>query len=67
MRLEYKHVRFDYGLLAAVDRRTFDERLTALLNEHGAKGWELKGSFAEGTLHTHLIFCRPAQQEAEGK
>jgi hypothetical protein len=67
MRLEYKHVRFDYGLLAAIDRRTFDERLTALLNEHGAKGWELEGCFAEGTLHAHLIFCRPAQPEAESK
>ena len=67
MRLEYKHVRFDYGLLAAVDRRTFDEQLTDLLNEHGAKGWELKGCFAEGALHAHLIFCRPAQPEAEGK
>ena len=63
MELEYKHVRFDYGLLAALDRRTFDERLTAVLNRQGAKGWELKGCFAEGTLHTHLIFCRPVQSE----
>jgi hypothetical protein len=65
MKLEYKHVRFDYGLLAALDRRTFDERLTAVLNEHGAKGWELKGCFAEGTLHTHLIFSRPVPPEPE--
>ena len=65
MKLEYKHVRFDYGLLAALDRRTFDERLTALLNEYGAKEWELKGCFAEGALHAHLIFCRPVQPETE--
>jgi hypothetical protein len=63
--LEYKHVRFDYGLLAALDRRAFDERLSAVLNEHGAAGWELKGCFAEGHLHAHLIFCRPARQDRE--
>ena len=59
MKLEYKHVRFEYGLLASLDRRTFDERLAAVLNEHGSKGWELKSSFAEGYFHVHLIFGRP--------
>jgi hypothetical protein len=63
MKLEYKHVRFDYDLLAALDRRTFDERLTAILNEHGAEEWELKGCFAEGYFHTHLVFCRPVKEE----
>jgi hypothetical protein len=67
MRLEYKHVRFDYGLLAALDRRTFDERLTAVLNEHGTAGWELKGCFAEGALHTHLVFCRPVKEDEKGQ
>jgi hypothetical protein len=65
MKLEYKHVRFDYCLLAALDRRMFDERLTAVLNEHGAEGWELKGCFAEGYLHAHLVFCRPIQPESK--
>jgi hypothetical protein len=65
MKLEYEHVRFDYGLLAAFDRRTFDERLTAVLNEHGAEGWELKGCFAEGSFHAHLIFGRPVTEKEE--
>ncbi len=65
MKLEYKHVRFDYGLLAAMDRQTFDKRLTTVLNEHGAKGWELKGCLAEGHLHAHLIFSRPVEEEEE--
>jgi hypothetical protein len=37
-RFEYRHVRFDYGLLAAWDRQIFDKRLTELLNEQGAEG-----------------------------
>jgi hypothetical protein len=66
-RFEYKHVRFDYGLLAAWDKQTFDKRLTQLLNEQGAEGWELKASFAEGTFHTHLVFGRPRPQGLQGE
>ena len=65
MKLEYKHVRFEYGLLASLDRRTFDEQLAAVLNEHGAEGWELKSSFAEGYFHVHLIFGRPVDNKKE--
>ena len=60
--LEYKHVQFDYGLIAALDRQIFDQRLTAILNEHGKGGWELKGCFHDFGYHAHLIFCRPARE-----
>jgi hypothetical protein len=62
MEFEYKHVRFDYGLMAAVDRQTFDQRLMDILGEHGRNGWELKGSFHDFGAHAHLVFCRPVQE-----
>jgi hypothetical protein len=59
---EYKHVRFDYGLVAALDRQTFDERLMDALSEHGRDGWELKGCFHDMGYHAHLVFCRPTPE-----
>ncbi len=65
IRFEYRHVRFDYGLLAAVDSRAFDESLTSLLNNLGDEGWELKGCFHDFGAHAHLVFCRPVPQDPE--
>lgn len=62
---EYKHVCFEYGLLAVFDRQTFDERLASVLNEHGAAGWELKGCFHDYGYHGHLIFGRPVIRESD--
>ena len=67
MHLEYESVRYNYDLLAAVDRRTFDERLTSFLNQRSAKGWELKGSFHDFGFHIHLIFAKPRQSEESGE
>jgi len=61
---EYKHVHFDYGLLAVFDRQTFDERLASVLDKHGAEGWELKGCFHDYGYHGHLIFGRPVVHES---
>jgi hypothetical protein len=63
--IEHKHVRFDYGLVETFDRRTFDDRLTEILNEHGAEGWELRGCFSDAAFHTHLIFVRHTADEWE--
>ena len=63
MEFEYKHVQFDYGLMGSLDRQTFDQRLMAILGEHGKEGWEMKGCFHDYGYHAHLIFCRPAQKE----
>ena len=62
---EYKHVHFDYGLLAVFDRQTFDERLASVLDKHGAEGWELKGCFHDYGYHGHLIFGRPVIRESD--
>ena len=61
---EYKHVHFDYGLLAVFDRQTFDDRLASVLNTYGAEGWELKGCFHDYGYHGHLIFGRPVVRES---
>jgi hypothetical protein len=58
MQFEYKHVRFDYGFVAALDRQIYDAKLTSLLNEHGAQGWELKGCWWDYGYHVHLVFGR---------
>ena len=63
MNSQYKHVRFDYGLLGGLDRRVFDERLVAVLDEQAAQGWELKGSFHDFGWHVHLLFSRLPQEE----
>jgi hypothetical protein len=63
--IQYKHVRFDYGLLAAFDRQTFDDRLMEVLNAHAAEGWELRGCFSDNGLHTHLIFARHTADDWE--
>ena len=65
MRFEYKAERFDYDLLAMVDRRTFDQRLAAFLNEHGGQGWELKSCFHDFGFHLHLVFGRQVVEEPE--
>jgi len=62
---EYKHVHFDYGLLAVFDRQTFDDRLASVLNTYGAEGWELKGCFHDYGYHGHLIFGRPVVRESD--
>jgi hypothetical protein len=59
MQFEYKHVHFDYGLIASFDRRTFHTDLMSTLNEHGANGWELKGCWYDHGFHVHLVFGRP--------
>jgi hypothetical protein len=63
MGLEYRHVRFDYGWLGALDRRSFDERMQSVLDQAAAGGWELKGCFHDFGCHVHLIFCREVQKE----
>jgi hypothetical protein len=65
MQFEYKHVHFDYGLIAAFDRQTFHNNLMSVLNEHGAKGWELKGTWWDNGFHVHLVFCRPKGEDWE--
>ena len=63
MKLEYKHERFDWGVLGSVDQRLFDERLMSILNTHSDEGWELKGCWHDMGLHVHLIFGRPVGEE----
>lgn len=58
MQFEYKHVYFDYGLVASFDRQTFHANLVSVLNEHGAQGWELKGCWYDHGFHVHLVFGR---------
>ena len=64
MSIEYKHVRFDYGITGSLDSTTFDERLTAILREAGSQGWELRGTFHDFGFHAHMIFMR---KEPEGE
>lgn len=66
MELEYKHVKFDYGWLGALDSRIFDERIVAVLNKETAGGWELKNCFHDFGWHAHMIFCREKQREQKG-
>jgi hypothetical protein len=65
MQFEYKHVRFDYGFVAAFDRQTYDAQLTSLLNEYGNAGWELKGCWWDYGYHVHLVFCRHRAEDWE--
>jgi hypothetical protein len=65
MQFEYKHVHFDYGLVAAFDRQTFHTNLTSTLNEYGAQGWELKGCWWDHGFHVHLVFSRRKDEHWE--
>ena len=37
MELEYKHVKFDYGWLGALDSRIFDERIVGCIGDDGGQ------------------------------
>ena len=62
MAIEYKHVRFNFGLASVVDSTTFDERLMSVLTEAAAGGWEMTGCFHDFGYHAHLIFMRKSQE-----
>ena len=63
MQSEYKCERFTYGLLGAMDSRSFDQSLTTFLNERAGQGWELKGCFHDFGHHVHLVFAKPVGGE----
>jgi hypothetical protein len=54
--IEYNHVRFTFGWKGAFFKKAFHEKLMAVLQEQGNKGWELKGILYELGWHAHLIF-----------
>ena len=65
-RIQYKHVRYKFGLMGIFFKRPFHEKLMRVLQEQGNDGWELKGILYELGFHTHLIFARPAGDGSNG-
>ena len=62
-RYEYRHVRMAYRLASVFSKAAFDRQLSAIVEEMGKEGWELKSSIHEGLFaaHIHLIFGRQAE------
>jgi len=54
--IEYKHVRFRWGLLTDPSKKRFDRELMSCIQRYGDDAWELKGILRAGIRQAHLIF-----------